>query len=295
MWNRWEHTARDERMSDQTELLARIWGARGSMPCGGADYARYGGDTSCVELRVRETSLILDAGSGLRVLGDRLMAEALDRGTAVDVDILLSHTHYDHIMGLTAFAPFFDPRSRVRVWLAREPGGLAARDTFERIFAHPFFPLTLAQLRATITFHDFEQGATLAFPHDVTITTHALNHPGGATAFRATRAGRSVCYVTDLEHQPGTLDTPLVEFVRDADAMFYDATFTDADYPAHRGWGHSTWEEGLRVSAAAGVQRFLAFHHNPAYDDARLAAIEQAIQAQNPAALVARQGTALTV
>ncbi len=278
---------------NDTSYEVCVWGARGSVACGSPEFRRYGGDTSCVELRQGPATVVFDAGTGLRALGDRLMRQAREDNRPVDIDLLLSHTHLDHVAGLPFFAPFFQPGNRVRVWLGREPGGLAARDTFKRLFTPPFFPLTLGDLKADLIFHDFTPGDTLALPGGLTVGTHPLNHPNGATAFRAECGVRPVCYVTDLEHTPGMLDMELVSFVADADLMFYDATYTDDEYPAHRGWGHSTWQEGLRVSEAAGVKRFVAFHHDPSHDDQALESIERDIQARNRDALVARQGIVL--
>ncbi len=272
----------------------RVWGARGTIACGSADYMAYGGDTSCVELTWDGRTIIFDGGTGIRALGAKLAADAARLGKAIDVDLVLSHTHFDHISGLPTFAPLYNPDATVRVWLAREPGGLPLRETFEQLFATPFYPVGLSDLRADLQFHDFAQGETLSFGPDIRMETHALRHPGGATACRACCEGWDMAYVTDVEHQPGITDEALVAFLRGVDVLFYDATYTEAEYPNHEGWGHSTWQEGLRVAQSADVGQYLAFHHDPNHDDRAMARIDKAMTQADRRARAARQGMVIT-
>jgi phosphoribosyl 1,2-cyclic phosphodiesterase len=125
------------------------------------------------------------------------------------------------------------------------------------------------------------------------VRTAVLNHPNGATGYRIEHAGRSLCYVTDTEHVPGRLDPNVVELARGADLLVYDCTYTDAEYPRYAGWGHSTWEEGVRLCEAAGVRRLAIFHHDPARDDAAMDEIAAAAEERRPGTIVAMEGMTL--
>ena len=129
----------------------------------------------------------------------------------------------------------------------------------------------------------------------VVIRTAALNHPGGAVAYRVEFAGRAACYVTDTEHVPGRPDAAILALIQGADVVIYDATYTDEEFDRFEGWGHSTWQEGMRLCAAAGAKQLVAFHHDPAHDDDALDAIAAEIARRHPGSLVAREGLVITL
>lgn len=242
-------------------LKVRFWGVRGSIACPGPEYARYGGNTSCLEITAGGRRLIFDAGTGIRALGLELA-----RLAPLDIDIYFTHTHLDHLAGLTFFAPLFDRRNSIRMWAGHLEGPHTLKTVVKSLMQAPLYPVSLEAFQASITFREFDCGALLSCG-DVTIRTGMLNHPNGATGYRVDHDGKSICYITDTEHRPDGVDANIVQLCRGADLMIYDSTFTDAEYPRYIGWGHSTWQEGVRLADAAQVGTLAIFHHDPSHDD----------------------------
>ncbi len=242
-------------------LKVRFWGVRGSISCAGAEYVRYGGNTSCLEVTAGGRRLIFDAGTGIRSLGLQLARQA-----PLDIDIYFTHTHLDHISGLTFFAPLFDQRNSVLLWAGHLESPHTLRSVVSNLMQAPLYPVSVDVFRSRVDFNEFDCGETLACGDMVVRTTH-LNHPNGATGYRVDHGGKSICYITDTEHRPDGLDANIVELCRGADVMAYDSSYTDAEYPQYRGWGHSTWQEGVRLADAAGVGTLAIFHHDPSHDD----------------------------
>ncbi len=277
-------------MATEEEFWVRFWGVRGTVPCPGPETVRYGGNTSCVEMRCGRNRLIFDAGTGLRMLG----REWERNGILNRAHIFLTHTHADHINGLPFFRPAYVQHNCFEFWcghLLRQ--GLRIKDVLGALMQPPYFPVPLDIMHACIAFHDFDAGATLEPVGGVRIRTTPLNHPGGATAYRVEFAGRVVCYVTDTEHREGRLDANVLAFIDGADIVIYDATYTDQEYPKYRGWGHSTWQEGIRLCEAASAGRFVAFHHDPDHDDAMLDEIALEMEHHRAGSVVAREGLVL--
>ncbi|WP_230550335.1 MBL fold metallo-hydrolase [Reyranella aquatilis] len=277
-------------------LKVRFWGVRGSISCPGAEYARYGGNTSCLEITAGGRRMIFDAGTGIRTLGVELARQA-----PLDIDIYFTHTHLDHISGLTFFAPLFDQRSSVRMWA----GHLEAPYTLKKVVGHlmqaPLYPVSLDIFQARVEFSEFRAGDTLSCGA-VALRTAPLNHPNGATGYRIDYLGKSICYITDTEHREGEIDRNIADLCRGADVMIYDSSYTDEEYERYRGWGHSTWQEGVRIADAAGVGTLAIFHHDPSHDDAFMDNVARAAAALRPGlapsglprVLVAHEGLTLT-
>lgn len=273
------------------QFLARFWGVRGSISCPGPTHARYGGHTSCVEVRCGDRLIILDGGSGLRCLGDVLGAEH-----PIEGDMLLTHSHIDHIIGIPFFQPFFQSKSAFRLWaghLDHGSGGLRA--ALGGFMQAPLFPVPPQVFDAALEYRDFDPGATLELGDGVRIRTAPLNHPNNATGYRVEFGGRSICYVTDTEHVPGEPDQNILGLIAGADVMIYDSTYTDAEFPEHVGYGHSTWQEGVRLAEAAGVGRLVIFHHDPSHTDDIMDTIAEEAAAMRPGTVVAREGMTLSV
>lgn len=269
----------------------KFWGVRASIACPSPDHMVYGGNTSCVEISAGEHVLILDAGTGIRGLGRDLLKRGCDSAT-----LLLTHTHWDHINGFPFFAPAFAPDFTLRIMAGHlwdQPGGIRA--VLANQMDTPTFPVPLSALRSTISFHDFRAGEPLTLAPDLVVRTAPLRHPNGATGYRVEYGGISVCYVTDTEHSPGQPDANVLGLIAGADLVIYDSTYTDDEFPAKLGWGHSTWQEGLRLAQAAGVKRLAIFHHDPDHDDAFMAEVEAQAQAIRPGTIVARDGMELVM
>jgi len=246
-------------------FTATFWGVRGSIACPTPRHMRYGGNTSCVEVTAGDTHIVLDAGTGIRELGSVFLA-----GGVTEAHILMSHTHWDHINGFPFFTPAYVPGHHywVRAGHLGDAGGIRA--TMAGQMTQPMFPIPLETMRSTVEFDDFKVGARMDLGGGVTVATAPLNHPNGATGYRVEYGGKAVCYVTDTEHVPGAPDRNVLGLIDGADLVIYDSTYTDDEFPKKVGWGHSTWQEGVRLCQSAGVGRLAIFHHDPDHDDDRM-------------------------
>ena len=276
-------------MSEREDFLVRFWGVRGSIATPGPATARYGGNTSALEVRCGARLLLFDAGTGLRFLGNALLAEA-----PLDADLYLTHTHFDHVCGLPFFKPFFQPQNSFRLWAGHLGEGLTLQRVMREFMMAPLFPVPPEVFKARMEYRDFRAGETLAPGPGIALRTAPLNHPDGATGYRVEYGGRSLCYVTDTEHVPGSPDRNVLGLIDRADLVILDCMYTDEEYAkSYVGWGHSTWQEAVRLCKTAGVRKLVVFHHDPDHDDARLDAIAREVAAALPGAVLAREGMAL--
>ena len=263
----------------------KFWGVRGSIPCSDASVRRYGGNTSCLEVRCGNHLIILDAGTGVRYLG-----QALDQSKPIDADIFLTHTHFDHVCGIPFFEPFYNPNNTFRIWAGHLIPKMTIKQVLVEMMMAPLFPVPLKVFAATMRYYDFPAGQTVAVKPGVSVRTAKLNHPSGATAYRVDYQGKSFCYLTDTEHASDQLDQNILELIEDADYVAYDGMYTDDEYKNRKGWGHSTWQEGVRLCDAANVETFVLFHHDPDHDDSFLDDIGKQLEARRPGSLMAREG-----
>ena len=198
---------------------------------------------------------------------------------------------FDHVCGLPFFKPFFHPRNRWRLWAGHLGGSMTLHRVLRELMMAPLFPVPPEVFKAAMEYRDFVAGETLTPASGLAVRTCPLNHPDGATGYRIEFGGRSLCYVTDTEHVPGAPDPRVLQLIRDADLVVYDCMYTDDAYArAYAGWGHSTWEEGVRLCRAAGAKRLAVFHHDPDRDDAARDATGEASAAAFPGAFMAREG-----
>ena len=236
-------------------------------------------------MRAGEDLVILDMGSGLRPLGESF------GGAPVHASIFLSHYHWDHLQGLPFFGPAYHPASTLEI---RGPTreGKDVRAIVAGQMVAPYFPVGIEALRAQLTFGAIASGQTVMVGR-TKVSARELNHPNGALAYRIERDGKAVVYATDTEH--GTpADEALSQLARDADALIYDAMYTEEEYRAGKvGWGHSTWQAGVRVVERAGARRLVLFHHEPSRTDAQLAEILARAQSHAPRTVLAREGDVL--
>lgn len=270
------------------EFVVRFWGVRGSIASPGPETVRYGGNTSCIEVRCGRHLLVFDAGTGIRRFGQMVAAHA-----SVDLDLFFTHTHFDHVCGLPFFAPAYDADSALRLWAGHLPPGQSIESVLRDMMTAPLFPVPLDIFSARCVFVDFHCGATLRPRPGIRIRTVPLNHPNNACGYRVDFQGRSLCIVTDTEHRAGQIDPAVADLVRGANVMIYDGMYTDGEYPGHVGWGHSTWQEGCRVAEAAGVGQAVIFHHEPNHDDDFMDQIAAEAAAMRHGTLVAREGMVL--
>ena len=261
-----------------------VWGARGSIPSPGPATSRYGGNTSCISVEQQDgpgRMVVLDSGSGIRLLGSALM----ERGGQWEIDLLLTHTHWDHIQGFPFFAPMFQDGNAVRVRGA--PQGEVDLGVILRQQMHPVvFPVPLEQTAAELTIEHIGSGAFEA--GGFAIEAFRLRHPGTTLGYRLTPAdgGATFAYVTDSELGPGgrydvgpEWRAELVRFVSGVDLLVHDAMYTPDDVASHRGWGHSCYTEAVALAAEAGVRQLWLFHHRPERTDTMMDGVVRAAQA----------------
>lgn len=300
-------------MSDDFSI--RFWGVRGSYPVPGPTTVRYGGNTACVEIQVGVHTIILDAGSGIIPLGSDLMRRSRAAGNKpVVATIFFSHMHHDHTLGFPFFEPAYSGASTLHIL-----GPKVFESDLEETLAHamlpPNFPVSLDELASLKIVRNFGETDTLILgetQHDIDVrniyhdeidaspervhvrTYHSYAHPkNGVHIYRISWRNRSVVYATDTEGYIET-DQRLVRFAQDADVLIHDAQYRMSDYSSSgrpkQGWGHSTPEMACEVARASNAKQLVLFHHEPNYDDAMIAEIEEQSRERFPNTCAAREG-----
>lgn len=276
-------------MAESQEFSVKFWGVRGSIACSGPSTIRYGGNTTCLEIRCGDYRLILDGGTGIRYLGGQLV-----KGGPVDTDLFLTHTHFDHVCGLPFFVPLFLKSTDIRIWAGHlKPRDLTVRHVLTELMYSPLFPVAPEVFAAKVSYQDFTAGETLRPRPGVTVRTCMLNHPDNATGYRIEFGGKSICFLTDTQHAPGTPDQNILELIAGADLVIYDAMYTEQEFKQRSTWGHSTWQEGVKLCEMAGAKTFVAFHHDPDHDDDFMDRVAEELAAARPGSLVAQEGMVL--
>jgi phosphoribosyl 1,2-cyclic phosphodiesterase len=251
----------------------KIWGCRGSVPTPGPDTVEYGGNTSCVEVTLTDgTAIVLDAGTGIRGLGRELAA----RGTR-QIQLFLTHLHFDHLEGLRFFAPLWDERVSLEVWGPRSPV-LSLRDRIQRAFSPPLFPLDFRDVPARVTFHDLPREPWRS--DGLSLTWELVLHTGTTVGFRLETGGASVAYLPD--HEPALAgiegrDAAWISggaLARGADVVLHDAQYFEEEYGAKVGWGHSSVAHAVGFCRAVDAGRLVLFHHEPGHSDRELERLE---------------------
>ncbi len=267
-------------------MTLTFWGTRGSVPTPGKQTVRYGGNTPCVELRLSNGELIiLDAGTGIRDLGERL----IETGESVNAYVFISHPHWDHIQGFPFFKPAFISGNQLTI-----VGGETDKVTLHRMIEDQmnkvYFPIQMSDMKANIRFKKVGEETFNVF--DATIQTLFVNHPSFAMGYRVTHGGKSLVYISDNEpfdrqvaqevrnvesfivekylNIKGDPNQRIYEFVRDADVLIHDSTYTPEEYVNRVGWGHSHYLFTLKVAAEGNIRRLILFHHDPSHNDAKV-------------------------
>ncbi len=265
----------------------RFWGVRGSIASPGPETAQVGGNTSCVEVRCGKERIVLDAGTGLRSLGNALVKT----GEPQSLTLLLSHFHWDHIQGLPFFVPAYMPQTKLVV-VGSSDGRHSLRDKLSRQMTEPHFPVQLDDLSANLSYREARAGGRFDVGGGIEVRVARLNHPGGVFAYRIEHEGKSIVYATDTEHY-ACVDPALRALAEGADVLIYDAQYTPEEYQSKVGWGHSTFASGAEVAKSAGVKKLVLFHHDPQRTDAGVAAIEDAARVLFPETIAAREGASI--
>jgi phosphoribosyl 1,2-cyclic phosphodiesterase len=279
-----------------------FWGVRGSIPTPGPKTVKYGGNTTCFEVRLNDGRLIvIGAGSGIRALGNKLVKEDMKKGP-LDLDLFISHTHWDHIMGFPFFTPIYIPRNRIRVHGPVNIGDESLESVFALQMSYNYFPMRADELSADITYEILKE-KTFKLYDDVKVTTKILNHPVIDLGYRIEADG--AVFVTAYDHEPfrnlfdgnpededydevakiegekaATINNRKIQqFIQGADLLIHDSQYTNKEYLASKiGWGHSPIEYVLQATIKAGVKRLALHHHDPTRPDIELDAIEGVVK-----------------
>ena len=284
-------------------LRVRFWGVRGSVPCPGPKTVKYGGNTSCLELRVGQEDrlVVIDAGTGIRELAGHIMSKDLPKGP-IKTELFLTHTHWDHIMGFPFFVPLFIPNTELKVY-----GPVTYEDhTLDKIFgdmlSYRYWPVRLEELAAKIEYSDLKEGS-MDLGRGLWVTTKYLNHPVLVLGYRFEYRGKVFCTAYDTEPFQNVFDVSpddpsydeeavkegalaaaeenekVVRFISGADILIHDSQYTYNEHTSSKmGWGHSSFEHAVNVAHKAGVKKLVLFHHDPDRSDADLQRIENRIR-----------------
>ncbi|MBU0993623.1 MAG: MBL fold metallo-hydrolase [Proteobacteria bacterium] len=248
-------------------MVIKCWGSRGSIPVSGKDFIKYGGDTTCLEIRTRSDDIIIvDAGTGVRRLGNQLITERRKK-----YHFIFTHGHWDHVMGFPFFRPVFMPSSRIYIYKCPFPNNQVEK-MISRILLPPYFPIQYKELKATISYKD---GCPNTFRiGSMSITPVPLSHPGGGCGYKFIEDGKTFVFLTDNElsfkHKGGLLPDDYCAFSKDADLLFHDAEFTPKEYQKSVEWGHSAYTDTLSLALKAEVRQLGLFHLNQERTDTEM-------------------------
>jgi len=265
-----------------------FWGVVGSCPGANRSISDYGIATPCVEVRLNDLLIILDCGTGVVPLGQKLHAER-----PLDMHMFISHTHWDHILGMPFFSQAYLPDNKLTIYgLKRDDVSL--EKVFRGLMAYPYFPVPWETLKADIQFRELEPREIVELDYGCKVVSFPTVHPGGNLAYAIHGDGKKVVYLTDLDH--GAMDIgEIIDFIKYADILIYDANFNQEEYEMdqYEGWGHSTWEYGLAMAKEAFVKHLVIFHHGVHRKKEELRELETILYQETMHVSVAREGMTL--
>jgi phosphoribosyl 1,2-cyclic phosphodiesterase len=272
-------------------MLVRFWGVRGSTPTPQSENLRYGGNTSCVEVRVNGHIYVFDCGTGFRNLGKQLSQGHAGNGRnghPINAHIFLSHFHWDHIQGIPFFSPLYNDRDSSFVFhSSSRTRGL--QQALEEQMADPYFPVNMSDMAAHRQFCTIDEGRTKL--EGCTVQTKWLNHPQGCLGFRMETEGKVIVYATDNEPGDPVFDKSVRKLAEGADLLIYDAQYLPEEYAARKqGWGHSHWREAINVVMESGAKELILFHHDPDHSDACIDAVVKQAREHYPKVRAASEG-----
>jgi len=298
-------------------LSVRFWGVRGSLPSPGPDTVIYGGNTSCIEIRADERLIIIDLGTGVRPLGDFLLAKDFKKHGKIKADIFLTHTHWDHILGFPMFNPIYIPGTELSITSPISLENESLKSIIESQFSHKYWPVRADELAAVIEYNQVKE-ETLDLGGGLTVNTKFLNHPIYCLGYRVNYQGKSIATIYDHEPfrnmytvSPGEKgykkeaaaegektaaaeNEKIRQFIKGADIVIHDAQYTPKDYPDHIGWGHCSYDHSVKAAKDLGIKNLVLFHHEPTRTDKQLDKIEQSLSKHtSPSVITAKEGLLL--
>ena len=269
-------------------MRIRFWGVRGTIPTPGPETVYYGGNTACIDILTTDQQvIIIDAGSGIRLLGQVLQQEYQQR---IVGNILISHTHWDHIQGFPFFAPVFG-RSNRFVLVGQKRVDKRLEEVLAGQFIEPYLPFSYKTLPADLIVKEVSDGEVLVVGDNTTVKVRELNHPGGSLGFRIENNGTTFVYCSDTSHSEGVFEESVLDLAHGADLLIHDSHFSSLEETRRfASWGHSCWLEAVQVAIEANVKALGLFHYSPDLTDRELDQIKLRAQSIFPRTFLAREG-----
>ena len=273
-------------------MQLRFWGVRGSTPTPQPQNMRYGGNTSCVEVRIQDRLLVFDCGTGFRTLGQHWTKKYAEQ--PLFAHIFVSHYHWDHIQGIPFFRPLYDSPNNVFVFHSSKRTR-SLKQVMEEQMTAPYFPVSMNDMQANRAFHDIEEGRVV-LDDLITIQAAWLNHPQGCLGFRVESKEGIIVYATDNEPGDPRFDKSVRKLAEGADFLIYDAQYLPEEYEAQkRGWGHSHWREAVNIVMESGAKQLILFHHDPEHTDVCIDQLVQEARNYYPRVRAAAEGMEIEV
>lgn len=267
-------------------ITVTCWGSRGSCPAPHRNRMEYGGNTTCFVIETERAILILDGGTGIVSFGEALIGRQTEKKK--EIHLLLSHLHLDHITGIPSFKPIYQPEYQVWIYGGQRTDR-ALEKQLETVFGPPYWPVRLQDCPAYAGSHGITNGEEVTLPGDITVRTVRANHPDGAVLYEILVGGKKIVYGLDCELDE-EMEGRLVSYADEADLLICDAQYSPEDYEHHRGWGHSSWTEWLKLAERCRVREIWLSHYAWEYRDGKLREMENEIRSVSPRALYAKEG-----
>ena len=268
----------------------KFWGVRGSFPTPDRDKIEVGGHSSCVEIRTSDNELVIfDMGTGFIPFGKSLLKE---KNPPKKAHVFISHFHWDHIIGYLGFSPFFHDWFTCNIYGKEDK--LSMEEIFEHIHHYTFWPIEMPMYKAKFNLSTFPKEG-IEISKDIKMASTLHGHPNGANSYRLEIGNTVIVYCTDIEHPEDHLNPNAIKIAQDADILINDAQFTDEELPAHKGWGHSSWQQSVSLAKKANVKKLILFHHSPENNDESIRKIEKDAQEQFPKTIAAREGLEISL
>ncbi len=272
-------------------MRIKFWGVRGSIPTPQPENQRYGGNTSCVEVRVGDSIYIFDCGTGFRMLGHQLRREF--EGRPISAHVFVSHFHWDHIQGIPFFRPLYDDSGNRFIFHSSSRTRSLKRVMDEQM-ASPYFPVAVSEMKAHQEFHEVEPGPIVL--DNASFQVAWLNHPQGCLGFRMETKQGVLVYATDNEPGQAEFDKSVRKLAEGADVLIYDSQYLPEEYEAQRrGWGHSHWREAVNVAMESGAKELVLYHHDPDHTDVCIDKVVQDARNYYPKVRAASEGMEITL
>ena len=262
-----------------------FWGVRGSNPTPDIDKMNYGGHTSCISVHTcNDELLIFDMGTGLRNLGQELINNPNSQKT---MHIIISHYHWDHMIGFLSFAPLFMEQFTIHLYGKKDV--MSIKEIISHMMDPIFWPVQFNDFKATLNFHTIEN-ENFKISDSINIKTKLHGHPNGALSFRTELDNKVFTYITDCEHPESHLNENLINLSNNSDILVHDSHFNSNDLISHRGWGHSSWEQSVLMAQKTNSKQLILFHYSPDYNDQKVASIELEARSRFEQTIAAKQG-----